>query len=175
MRSLVAFVSLLVALALAGTTGAATRELTIDRGVVQSVSTTRIVLRELDGSTVSIAVGARTLVLVNGLPATLADVQPGFVAAVAHRGSNPARLIRAFGRIQPVVDRGVVVSASLRVLVIRTPDGATLTFRVTARTRIRWRGAPATMAAVRPGRLVEVAHTRAGVAIRIAVRAGRAV
>src|SRR5262249_33540755 len=134
-------------------------------------SSARIVLRELDGNTVSIAVGARTLVLVNGLPATLDDIQPGFVAAVAHRGSNPARLIRAFGRIQPVVDRGVVVSASPGGLVIRTADGTTRAFRVTPRTRVRWRGFPVTMAAVRPGRLVEVAHTRAGVAIRIAVRA----
>ena len=174
MRSLVAFASLFVALALAGTAGATTRELTIDRGVVQSVSTTRIVLRELDGNTVSIAVGARTLVLVNGIPATLADILPGFVAAVAHRGPNPARLIRAFGRIQPVVDRGVVVSASLRGLVIRTPDGTTLSFRVIPRTRIRWRGLAATMAAVRPGRVVGVAHTRAGVAIRIVIRARRA-
>ncbi len=163
--------ALAASLCLAGTAAGATRDLTIDRGVVQSVSTTRIVLRELDGSTASIAVGAQTLVLVNGLPATLEDIQPGFVAAVAHRGSNPARLIRAWGRIQPVVDRGVVVSASVRGLVIRTPDGSSLTFRVTPRTRIRWHGLPATMAAVRPGRLVEVVHTRAGVALRIAVRA----
>ena len=82
-------------------------------------------------------------------------------------------LIRAFGRIQPIVDRGVVLSASPRGLVIRTVDGANLAFRVTLRTRIRWRGLPATMAAVRPGRVVDVAHTRAGVAIRIAVRARR--
>lgn len=174
MRSLVALVSVLVALAVAGTAGATTRTLGIDRGVVQSVSATRIVLRELDGNTVSIPVGPGTLVLVNGLDATLEDVQPGFVAAVAHRGSGPARLIRAWGRIQPVVDRGVVVSASRRGLVIRTQNGTTLALRVTPRTRIRWHGLPATIAAVRPGRLVEVEHTHAGVAIRIAVRARRA-
>ena len=158
----------------AGTAGAATRELTVDRGIVQLVSPTRIVLRELDGNTVAIAVSTETTVLVNGLPATVLDIQPGFVAAVTHRGFNPALLIRAFGRIQPVIDRGVVLSASPRALVIRTLDGASLAFGVTPRTRIRWHGLPATMAAVRPGRVVEVAHTRASVAIRIAVRARRA-
>jgi hypothetical protein len=166
--------ALAAALSLAGTASAAPRELTIDRGVVQSVSASRIVLRELDGSTVAISVGTRTRVLLNGLPAMLSDIQPGVVAAVAHNGSDPARVIRAFGRIQPIVDRGVVLSAFLREVVIRTPDGRSLTFRVTARTRIRWRGLPATMAAVRPGRFVEVAHTKGGVAIRIAVRARRA-
>ena len=174
MRLLIRLAVIITALSLAGTAGAGTRELTIDRGIVQSVSPTRIVLRELDGNTVAIAVSAETTVLVNGLPATVLDIQPGFVAAVTHRGRNPAVLIRAFGRIQPIVDRGIVLSASPRAVVIRTVDGSSLTFRVTLRTRIRWRGLPATMAAVRPGRVVEVAHTRAGVAIRIAVRARRA-
>jgi hypothetical protein len=174
MRLLFGLTALAAALSLAGTASATAREVTIDRGVVQSVSPSRIVLRELDGSTVAIAVGARTRVLLNGLPATLSDIQPGFVAGVTHNGSDPARLIRAFGRIQPIVDRGVVVSASARALVIRAPDGESLTFRVTARTKIRWRGAPVTMAAVRPGRFVEVTHSQ-GVAIRIAVRARRAV
>ena len=174
MRILTVLAALAAALSLAGTAGAATRELTIDRGIVQSVTPTRIVLRELDGNTIAIAVNAETAVLVNGLPATVLDIQPGFVAAVSHRGRNPALLIRAFGRIQPIVDRGVVLSASPRALVIRTLDGSSLTFHVTPRTRIRWHGLPATMAAVRPGRVVEVAHTHAGVAIRIAVRARRA-
>jgi len=165
--------ALAAALSLAGTAGAAARDLSVDRGIVQSISATRIVLRELDGSMVSIAVGDNTRVLVNGFPGTSEDIQPGFVAAVTHRGATPARLIRAVGRLLPVVDRGVVVSASARGLVIRTIDGTNLTFRLTARTRIRWRGVPAGMAALRAGRLVEVAHTRAGVAVRIAIRGRR--
>jgi hypothetical protein len=174
-RPLISLVAIVSALALAGTATAATRTLTVDRGVVQSVSSTLIVLRELDGSTVALQVGARTRVLLNGQPATLTDIRPGFVAAVTHNGSAPARVVRAFGRVTPTVDSGVVVSVSRRVLVIRKPDGATLTFQVTARTKIRWRGLPATIAAVRPGRLVQVTYTQGGAAIRIAVRAHRAV
>jgi hypothetical protein len=173
-RVLTSLAALAAALSLAGTASAAARDLTVDRGIVQSVSPSRIVLRELDGSTVAIAVGATTQVLVNGFPATPEDIQPGFVAAVTHRGANPARVIRAVGRILPVVDRGVVQSASARTVVIRTLVGASLTLRVTPRTKIRWRGLPATVAALQPGRLVEIAHTRAGVAVRIAVRGRRA-
>lgn len=172
---LVGLAAFLATLSLAGTATAAPGELTIDRGVVQSVSPSRIVLRELDGSTVGIAVGPLTRVLLNGLPAALADIRPGFVAAVAHDGSAPARVIRAFGRMPTTVDRGVVVSVSGRIFTIRTLDGASLTFRVTARTRVRVRGLPATIAAIQPGRLVEVTHTSRGEAIRVAVRGRRAV
>jgi hypothetical protein len=174
-RLLISLTAVVSALALTGTATSATHALTVDRGVVQSVSSSRIVLRELDGSTASFQVGARTRVLLNGRPATLADILPGFVAAVAHNGSAPARVVRAFGRTSPAIDSGVVVSVSRRVLVIRTPDGATMRFEVTARTTFLLRGLPATIAAVRPGRLVKVTHTQGGAAIRIAVRAARAV
>ena len=100
--------ALLVAtLTVAGTANASSTSLTIDRGVVQSVSQAQIVLRELDGSSVSLAVGPNTRVLLNGLPAQLGDIQPGFVAAVTHNGARPARVVRAFGRVAPVIDRGV--------------------------------------------------------------------
>jgi hypothetical protein len=170
MRWIPGLAALVAALAFAGTTDAATTALSTDRGVVQSVSATKIVVRELDGSTVSIAIGAATRVRVNGLAATLADVRPGFVAAVTHDGAAPAVFIRAFGRVEPVVDRGTIVSLVARQLTIRAGSGASLTFRVTARTRIRWRGLPATRAALRPGRFAIVDHTPAGEALRIAVR-----
>jgi len=173
-RFLIDFATLLAALSLAGTATAAPSGPTIDRGVVQSVSPGRIVLRELDGSTVAITIGATTRVLLNGLPATITDIRPGFVAAVAHDGTAPARVIRAFGRIQTVIDRGVVVSVSGRTFVIRTLDEATHTFRVTARTRVRWRGLRVTIAAIQPGRFVEVAHTPGGEAVRVVVRGRRA-
>lgn len=157
--------ALLVAiLTVGGTARAARTALTIDRGVVQSVSPTQIVLRELDGSSVSLAVGPNTRVLLNGLPAQLGDIQPGFVAAVTHNGSRPARVVRAFGRVAPIVDRGVVVSASPEQLVIRRLAGGLLTLKLTAATRIRLNGGPATVADIRPGMLARVTHTRAGVA-----------
>jgi hypothetical protein len=173
-RSIVRLVAILSALSLVGAGTAAARGLVIDRGVVQSVSATRIVLRELDGSTVEIAVGPSTRVLLNGQPAGLLDIQPGFVAAVGHDGAAPARVIRAFGRVQPLVDRGVVVSMSPRRLVIRTAAGDKLAFRITPRTRFRWRRLPATAAAVRAGRIVDVAHRQDGVAVRVIVRGSRA-
>ena len=76
--------------------------------------------------------------------------------------------MRAFGRIATTVDRGVVVSASQHALVIRTSGGQSLSFRVTARTKIRFLGLPVRPAVLRLGRVVEVAHTKAGEAIRVA-------
>ena len=173
MRLLSGLAALLAALSLAGTAAAATHELQVNRGVVQPISSSSIVLRELDGSIVPLAVGPDTRVLLNGLPATLADIQPGFVAAVVHDGTQPARAIRAFGRLQATVDRGVVVSRAAHVLTILTDAGEAMSFRITQRTKIRWHGLPARIAALRPGRFVEVAHTPAGEALRVAIHARR--
>ena len=162
--------ALAATLALAGTAAAATRAPQIDRGIVQSVSPTAIVLRELDGSTAVLAVGPATRVLVNGFRATLADVEPGFVARVTHNGEAPARAVLAFGRVQLTVTRGNVAAVSARALTVRTAGGENVTFRITARTKIRVRGLPTRLAAVRPGRVVDVTHTRGGEARRIAVR-----
>ena len=155
-------VACLTTLALAGTATAGIRDLTIDRGVVQSVSATQIVLRELDGSPVALTVDAATRVLLNGSPAQLADVQPGFVAAVAHDGQRPARLIRAFGRVATTVDRGVIARVSGRQFVLRLPDGSLVALRITSATRVRLNGIPATGAAIRPGLVARVTHTADG-------------
>jgi hypothetical protein len=154
-----------LAAAPAGAAAAAT-----DSGVVQSVSPARIVLRELDGSTVTIAMAPRTRVLVNGVAAALADIRPGFVATVAHNGARPARLVRAFGRLQRLVTRGILVSVSRRTVAVRTTAGETLTVRVTARTRIRVRGLAARLADLRRGAAIEVTHTPGGEALRLAAR-----
>ncbi len=161
-RRLAVLVACLATLALAGTANAGLRDLTIDRGVVQSVSSTQIVLRELDGSSVALTVNGTTRVLLNGSPAQLTDIRPGFVAAVAHNGPRPARLIRAFGRVAAIVDRGVIVSTSPRQFVLRRPDGSLLTLRVTPSTRVRLNGLPATPAAIRLGRLARVTYTADG-------------
>jgi hypothetical protein len=150
--------------ALAGAASAATASLTVDRGVVQSVSPAQIVLRELDGSSVALAVGPRTRVLLNGEPAQLSDIRPGFVAAVTHNGSRPARVVRAFGRVATVVDRGVVASVGTGQFVLRRLGGGRITIRLTAATRIRLNGEPATVADIRPGMLARVVHTPGGVA-----------
>src|ERR1051325_1604121 len=120
LRVLTLVASLLGALALAGTADAGASALTTDRGVVQSVSPTQIVPRELDGSVVPLAVGPRTRVLLNGAPSRLRDIRPGFVAAVVHNGSAPARAIKAFGRAATVVvDRGTIDSYQPPLLTVR--------------------------------------------------------
>jgi hypothetical protein len=167
-------VAAIAALAVASGSPAAARDLTVDRGVVQSIAPTQIVLRELDGSMVTLAVDGSTRVLLNGVPARLRDIRPGFVAAVVHDGSQPARVIRAFGRVGLVVDRGVVVSRGAGLLTIQRADGTQLTVRLTAETVVRWRnGVLARRATIRPGRRVEVTHTLKGVA-RLVVVDGRA-
>lgn len=165
-------VVVLAMFALAGTATAGIGDLTVDRGVVQSVSTTEIVLRELDGSSIALAVNAATRVLLNGSPARLTDVQPGFVAAVGHNDSRPARFVRAFGRVATTVDRGVIASVSGRQFVLRLADDSVLTLRVTPSTRVRLNGFPATPAAIRPGRFARVTHTADGKA-RLVQLAGR--
>ena len=171
-RRLVVLVACFATLGVAGTATAAVREVEIDRGVVQSISTTQIVLRELDGSSVALAVSSATQVLLNGSPAQLTDIRPGFVAAVAHNGARPARLIRAFGRAAANVDRGVVASVSGRQFTLRRADGSLLTLRITPSTRVRLNGFPATAAAIRPGRAARVTYTADGKA-KLVQLAGR--
>ena len=173
MRHGLRLAAVVAAFAVTGTAGAAQRSLAIDRGVVQSVGPGQIVLRELDGSTVALTVGNGTRVRLNGLPALITDIQPGFVAAVLHNGSAPARLVRAFGRVQLATATGQVAAASATAITVRLATGQTATFRITARTVIRVRGLPAGPAAIRAGRPVTVVHTQAGEARRIAVRALR--
>jgi hypothetical protein len=155
---------LLLALSLAGAASADVRSLTIDRGVVQTVSTTQIVLRELDGSSVALSVDSSTRVSLNGSPAQITDIRPGFVAAVAHDGALAARFVRAFGRDTVNVERGVVVSASARQFTIRRSGGSLLTLRITPSTHVRLNGFPTTQAAIRPGRFVRVRYAADGTA-----------
>ena len=63
-------------------------------GIVQSVSAKAIVLRELDGRTVSIPVALSTHVFVDGKRASLRDVKAGFVASAAWKAGKSARCSR---------------------------------------------------------------------------------
>jgi len=150
----------LVALVAAAPASAGTRDLTIDRGIVQSVSSTQIVLRGLDGTTLTLAVGPRTLVLLNGQPSTLSAIQPGFAATVAHNGSRPARAVRAFGqkRAAKQIDKGVVVSVSPSLLVLRQLDGTIVSVSVNGHTQVVLDGVPASLASLKPGFLAAALH-----------------
>ena len=68
----------------------------VGRGIVQAVTSKAVVLRRLDGTTLTVPVNAKTKVRVNGRRATLARVEPGFAAVVVWRTGKPAQELRTF-------------------------------------------------------------------------------
>src|SRR5437879_5551023 len=114
MKRVLLLCSCLVALAATGPAAAAPRGLIVDRGIVQSVSPLQLVLRSLDGSTLVFQIRPRTVILVNGQPAVVSALQPGFAATVAHDAQGRAREVRAIGqkRSERQIDKGVVISVS---------------------------------------------------------------
>jgi hypothetical protein len=162
-RILVVVVTLL-ALALPALAQAGRGEITKDSGVVQSVSATEITLRELDGTVVALAVGPVTRVHVNGNPARLEDVRPGFVATVLHKGTEPALAVRAFGKVALLVDRGIVTALAPDEITLRRNDGTSITIPLDRGTRFRRSGEAARRAAARPGAIVAVTHPDGGAA-----------
>ena len=138
--------------------GVASSGATIDRGVVQSVDAQNIVLRALDGSVVSFAISPTTRVKLNGVRVSLAEIKPGFVAAVVHNGNTPALVIRAFGKPVSVTDRGIVTSLTKTAITVQTAAGATITVALDPSTQFRRLGLPAKRLLARAGALVAVTH-----------------
>lgn len=68
----------------------------VGRGIVQAVTSRAVVLRRLDGTTLTVPVDAKTKVRVDGRRATLAAVEPGFVAVVVWPAGKPAQELRTF-------------------------------------------------------------------------------
>ena len=135
-----------------GNAKAGTRE-----GIVQSVSTKAIVLRELDRRTVSVSVAPSTYVFVDGKRATLHDVKAVFVATVAWKNGRPARVLQAFDSLgRNAVTVGVVDSISSDTLVVKESGGTTLSVSVDAKTRVLLDGKPSTLAAVKRGYTVVI-------------------
>jgi len=156
--SIALLVAVAAVLACSGTALAVPAALTTDKGVVQEVTESSIVLRGLDGSTLNLALGPFTVVRLNGAAASLADLRPGLVAAVTHNGDRPARIVRAFGTVK-IVELGVVESVSRFELVLRRDDGTLLVVAVGPDTKVRKFGQPARRSVVKPGRLVRVTYS----------------
>ncbi len=95
-RKIALLLALLAALATAGAAWARPRVL--DRGVVLRVRPHAILIQELDGSRARIVVTPRTVIVLDGRPATLSELRRGDVVFVVHVGRRPARQIRAFSR-----------------------------------------------------------------------------
>jgi hypothetical protein len=66
-----------------------------DRGRVQQVSPTALVIRERDNSVVTIPVSPQTVVKLDGRPATLAQIKKRFMATTLRGDGGAATLVRA--------------------------------------------------------------------------------
>jgi hypothetical protein len=152
--------AIVLALALPAAGLAAQSSVQVDRGVVQSVDAGQIVLRTLDGGSLSFRVVLRTRVRLNGRPAAITDIRPGFVAEVASDDRSRALLVRVFETSSPsttISDKGVVTAVSKTAITLTTDTG-TRTIALDRNTRFRVVGLPGGPHAVRPGVIVVVTH-----------------
>jgi hypothetical protein len=122
------------------------------QGIVQSVSARAVVLKELDGSTVSVPVDAKTRVLVDGKPASLRAVKPGFVVVAKWKAGKATQELQAFDLSgQNAAGVAVVESVSADAVVVKEARGSTVTIPVDAKTRVLIDGKPASLRDVKPG------------------------
>jgi hypothetical protein len=157
---------------LAAASPAIAADRTVDHGIVQSVTPTVLVLRGLDGIDVDVPLGPRTRFRLNGLPATLAEVQPGFVAETVRYGARAAVRVRAFGRVATTTERGRLVAVREGSLVVRASAGR-MRVRISGNTIVRRRGRLVALRILRVGMRVEVVRAVDGSAQVVRVlRAG---
>jgi hypothetical protein len=64
------------------------------QGVVQAVSGSAVVVRQLDGSTVSVGIDRKTKVVIDGRSGKVGDVRPGFVLVTTVKSGQPAANLR---------------------------------------------------------------------------------
>jgi hypothetical protein len=64
------------------------------QGIVQSLSGSAVVVRQLDGSTVSVGVSRSTRITVDGRPGKISDVKPGFVLVTTVKAGQAASTMR---------------------------------------------------------------------------------
>jgi hypothetical protein len=126
------------------------------QGIVLSVSARAVVLKELDGSTVSVPVDAKTRVLVDGKPASLRAVKPGFVVFAKWTAGKATQELQALN----AADVAVVESVSADAVVVQEARGSTVTIPVDAKTRVFVDGKPASLRAVKPGYYTVVSNVK---------------
>ena len=136
-----------------------------DRGIVQSAAPDALVLRALDGSSLTVSVDGRTRVYVGDRPAAVVDIQPGSVATVRHQQVGPALDIRVALPPKPQLrtDRGITESVSVDVIVITLRDGTTKSIAVGRSTRVQAsNGRDAPLSELRGGLLIDVLYDPTG-------------
>lgn len=145
-----------VGLSLAAAAPAVAADRVIERGIVQSIDATAVVLRALDGTDVTVALGPGTRLRLNGTAVSLDQIRPGLVAEAVTVGPGPARVLRAFGRVEPRVERGALFRLRAAVLVLRRDGGDRIVIPFGARTTFLRGGRPVGLRSLRPGMPLEV-------------------
>jgi hypothetical protein len=140
----------------------------VERGVVQSTGASSLVLRALDGVELVVTVGPQTRFRLNGLPATLADIRPGFVAVTVRAGDGPALRVRAFGRVPGSVEQGRVVRVGPGLLVVRAASGR-VRIALTGRTVVRRNGHAVATGVLRRGMRIVVQRGADGSALVVRI------
>lgn len=136
-----------------------------ERGIVQSVSADGLVLKTLDGSTVAVAVDARTRVLVDGHPASILDVRPGFVAVVTERGKSgqAAQEVDAFSPAHTPPHSGKPLAGVLRTVshnrLVLVSEGKSVTMVIDGATQLHLDGEPSSISELKAGLVVVVRPT----------------
>jgi hypothetical protein len=140
-------------LAVAGPAGAADR--VVERGIVQSIGPSAVVLRALDGTDVTVALGPATRYRLNGLPVRRERIRAGLVAEAVTSG-GPALVLRAFGRVAFAARTGAVLRVRPDLLVLRLRGGARTRIPLTGRTEVRQGGLDVPLQTLRRGMQVRV-------------------
>jgi len=152
-RFRLALVTALGALVAVAPTHAAER--VVERGIVQAVAPTAVILRALDGTEVSVALGPATRYRLNGRSAPVSAIRPGFVAEVVRDGEGAALVLRAFGG-GTLLQSGVLERKRLGVLIVQRTAGGTARIGLTPRTGIWVNGRRAARRDLRRGMTLEI-------------------
>ena len=123
-----------------------------DRGTITALGSQTLTLKELDGSLVTIAVASNATVIVNGRPASFADLQPGYTATT--RGVDGAPVIRVQSTAppaRPVITHGRVSAVGPSSLTLRQQDGTIVTVAIAPDATVRVNGRPAALSDIHPG------------------------
>lgn len=136
-----------------------------DQGIVQAAFNDAIVLRTLDGASLTIPYDRRTAFTLADRAAGRNVVQPGAVAVVRHYDGGVAVEVRVVPAPKPKfrTDRAIIDTATRTVLVVRLTNGSGLPLAIDAATRVYLpngrRGGPELLQA---GYLVDVVYDPAG-------------
>ena len=170
MKARVPLVAVAALLAASAPAGAAER--VVERGIVQSIDSTTIVLRALDGTDVAVRLGPVTRFRLNGRPRRSRTSTPASLQRSSHRpGARPRRPCLRRRR----AGRGARRGAADRFPRAARPTrvGRSVRIAMNARTTVGTVACASVLRAVRPGMRVDVYRAPAAVARVIVIRSGR--